>query len=412
MSDPTKALPERLIIALLFAVQMVNVLDFVMVMPLGPDFSRALGIPESDLGYLGGSYTGAAAVAGLIGSTFLDRFDRRSVLLWSLVGLSLATAAGGFATGFGSLLFARVLAGIFGGPATSIGFAIIADVIPGERRGKAIGTLAAAFSVVSVLGLPFSLWLAERADWHAPFFAVALLGLVTSVLIAMKMPSLTLHLQARREGLQQAPWSNLVRRPEILLSYAMATIGFLAMFMLIPNLSAFVQHNLGLPRSELGFLYLAGGVASFIAMRLAGTTVDRFGSTRVAVGGTVGFVSALVAGFVVTPALISPLGIFLGFMVANAFRMVSINTIVSKIPGPSERARFMSAQSAVQHLASAAGAVLAARFLSTGTRGELIGIDRIALVAAAMSVVVPFVMWRIERRMRSRDRREALPLAA
>lgn len=412
MSTTSQALPERLIISLLFAVQMINVLDFVMVMPLGPDFAAALGIRESDLGYLGGSYTAAAAVAGLIGSTFLDRFDRRSVLLWSLVGLSLATAAGGLATGFGSLLLARVLAGIFGGPATSIGFAIIADVVPGERRGKAIGTLAAAFSVVSVLGLPFSLWLAERSGWHAPFFAVAALGLVTSVLIAVKMPSLTLHLQARRDGLQQAPWSNLVRRPEILQSYAMATLGFLAMFMLIPNLSAFVQHNLGLPRSELGFLYLAGGVASFASMRFAGIAVDRYGSTRVAVGGTLGFVSALIAGFVVTPALISPLGIFLGFMVANAFRMVAINTIVSKIPGPSERARFMSAQSAVQHLSSAAGAVLAARFLATGARGELIGMNRIATAAVVLSVLVPLVMGRIERRMRSRDRREALPLAA
>ena len=59
-------------------VQLVNVLDFVMVMPLGRVFARALAIDESRLGLIGGSYTLAAAIAGLVGSRFLDRFDRRS----------------------------------------------------------------------------------------------------------------------------------------------------------------------------------------------------------------------------------------------------------------------------------------------------------------------------------------------
>ena len=55
---------ERAIVFLVGAVQFVNILDFMMVMPLGPDFSRALGIPTSHLGYIGGAYTAAASVAG------------------------------------------------------------------------------------------------------------------------------------------------------------------------------------------------------------------------------------------------------------------------------------------------------------------------------------------------------------
>lgn len=406
------ALPERLIIALLFAVQVVNVLDFVMVMPLGPDFAEALGIAESRLGYLGGSYTGAAAIAGLVGATFLDRFDRKQVLLWSLVGLSVATALGGLAIGFQSLMLTRLLAGVFGGPATSIGFAIIADVVPAERRGKAIGTLAAAFSVVSVLGLPFSLWLADHFGWQAPFFAVALLGGIASVVIALRMPALTVHLQALRNGLGQAPWRGLFIRQENLISYAMAAAGFLGTFLIIPNLSAFVQHNLGLPRSELGTLYLVAGIASFASMRVAGNVVDRFGSTKVSTGGTLAFSAALTAGFVITPALITPLQIFLGFMVANAFRIVAINTLVSRIPDQSERARFMSAQSAVQHLASAAGAVLAVQMLSTGDGGVLIGMPAVGMLAVSLSVPVPICLWLIERRINARSSTSVEVLAA
>ncbi|MBL8720617.1 MAG: MFS transporter, partial [Myxococcales bacterium] len=91
-----------------------------MVMPLGPDFARQLGISTSHIGYVGGAYTAAAAVSGLVGALFLDRFDRRSALVLSMLGLALGTAAGAFACGLPSLMLARVLAGAFGGPATSV----------------------------------------------------------------------------------------------------------------------------------------------------------------------------------------------------------------------------------------------------------------------------------------------------
>ena len=66
---------ERGIIALVGAVQFINTLDFMMVMPLAPDFAESLNIPPSSIGIIGGSYTLAAACAGIIASFFLDRFD-------------------------------------------------------------------------------------------------------------------------------------------------------------------------------------------------------------------------------------------------------------------------------------------------------------------------------------------------
>src|SRR6185436_356086 len=172
MSDAAIA-RERKIILLLAAVSFVNILDFVMVIPLGPEFARGLGTPTSRLGLLGTSYTGAAALAGLVGTLFLDRFDRRSALTVAMLGLVTATAAGGLARSFDMLLGARVVAGVFGGPATSIGLAILTDVIAPERRGKALGQVMGAFSVASVVGVPMSIVLASWAGWRVPFFVVA-----------------------------------------------------------------------------------------------------------------------------------------------------------------------------------------------------------------------------------------------
>src|SRR6476469_6225403 len=120
MPPPASIPSERTIVFLVGAIQFVNILDFMMVMPLGPDFAVGLGIPAAHLGYIGGSYTAAAAVSGLVGSLFLDRFDRRQALGVAMLGLVIGTLSGGFATSFETLIAARVLAGLFGGPATAL----------------------------------------------------------------------------------------------------------------------------------------------------------------------------------------------------------------------------------------------------------------------------------------------------
>src|SRR4051794_34846466 len=96
-------LSESRLLFLIGAGQFVNILDFMMVMPLGPDFAEGLGIAPSRLGLIGGSYTVAAAVSGMLGSLFLDRFDRRKALAVALFGLVIGTAAGGFSTGLSTL---------------------------------------------------------------------------------------------------------------------------------------------------------------------------------------------------------------------------------------------------------------------------------------------------------------------
>jgi MFS family permease len=176
-----RAPSERWVVFLIGAVQFVNIWDFVMVMPLGPDFARALGIPLSRLGLVGGAYTAAAAVAGVVGSTFLDRFDRRPALAVAMSGLALGTLGAGFAWDFPSLLAARVVAGAFGGPATSLSLSIVAGAPPERREGMggdgAFGGGGA--------GRPLSLALWGMA---APFW-VGGLGLVVTALVTRPSPA-------------------------------------------------------------------------------------------------------------------------------------------------------------------------------------------------------------------------------
>jgi predicted MFS family arabinose efflux permease len=390
---------ERTLVLIVGGVQLVNVLDFVMVMPLGPDFAAALGIPTSHIGIVGGSYTAAAAVTGVIGATFLDRFDRRKALTLAMLGLVLATVLGGLATGLVTLLCARVLAGAFGGPATALSLAIVSDVVPPERRGRALGVVMTAFSVASTLGVPAGLELARLFGWRAPFFAVGALGLVFTVAAFRLLPSLTSHLN--RDPSPSGNASMFDRLSLLTLLNTALVMG--SVFAIVPNISAFLQHNLGYPRERLGVLYLVGGIASFLATRLIGGLVDRFGATKLVAFGTLVYGSALYFGFVRPLATEHVIYVFTLFMLSASLRGVPLNTLATRVPHRSQRARFMSAQSAVQHLSSSAGALSTSLLLEAEPSGKLVGMAAVSIAAIGFALFVPVLSLFIERAVKRRE---------
>lgn len=342
---------ERRLLLLLGAVQFVNIVDFMMVMPLGPDFSAALAIPSSRLGLVAGSYTAAASVAGLIAALFLDRFDRRRALFVAMLGLVLGTAAGGFATGLGSMIAARVIAGAFGGPATSIALSILSDVVPPARRGQAMGKVMGAFAAASVLGVPGGLALSRLGNWQTPFFVIAGLGLVVAAGSIFLMPPMRGHLSAAARTSAIRPLRAFLADTTVLLALAATAVNLIGAFSVVVNLSAYVQFNLGYPRARLDLLYMVGGAVSFFSMRLAGQQVDKRGATLVAAVGSVLIMAVIALTILPARPLIPVIAIFMGFMMANSTRMVALNALNSRIPAPAERGRFMSAQSSVQHMA-------------------------------------------------------------
>jgi predicted MFS family arabinose efflux permease len=344
-------------------------------------------------------------VAGLVGSLFLDRFDRRPALAVAMLGLVFGTALGGFATGLPSLLFARVVAGAFGGPATSLSLAVIADAVPPARRGKAMGAVMAAFSVAQVLGVPAGLELARRYGWRAPFFGVAGLGLLLALTSTFLMPSMRGHLaQPRRSGPKVGLLDSVTSVSLINTALVMSGV-----FAVVPNISAYLQHNLGYPRDQLGILYLVGGAASFVTMRVAGAVTDRLGATPVIVFGTVLHALALIECFIHPVTWLPVLFTITLFMVSGSVRMVPMQALASRVPRPEQRARFMSAQSAVQHAASAAGAMLASLVLVAAPDGKLSGMPGVASAALVVACLVPVGARILEHRVRRREASAAAP---
>jgi predicted MFS family arabinose efflux permease len=404
---------EKMIVLLVAAVQFVNILDFMIVMPLGPDFARGLGIPTAQLGLVSGSYALSAALTGFFGASILDRFERRRALTIAILGLIVGTAAGALARGLGTMILARVIAGAFGGPATSLALSIVADVVPPARRGRAMSTVMGAFSIASIVGVPAGLALARHGGWRSPFLAVAGLGVIVVGLAVSRMPVLRGHLVNPAKTTATQRMAELFGNPTVRLALLTNGLVFMAAFLVIPNIAAHLQQNLGYPRPRLENAYTVGGVVSIFVLILAGRAVDKRGPAFVAALGTVVLAAALVFGFIAPNRWfhMPTYALFGIFMAGMSMRNVSLGSLSTRVPRNHERAGYMSLQSVSQHLSSAAGAMVSTRLLHNTPDGKLAGVATLSTLALGLALALPPLLLAITRRVQAREE-AVVPLVA
>ena len=380
---------ERLVLLVLAAVQFTNIVDFMIVMPLGPQLMRTLGIDSFRFGLIVSSYTFSASAAGLGAAWLVDRFDRRSAFLSLYTGFLLGTLCCAIAPGYLSLLAARVVTGAFGGVLGGMTMAIIGDVFPEHRRGTATGILMGSFSLASVAGVPLGLLLGNEFGWHAPFLMLVGLGLPVLAAGLRALPSIRGHLEHAKGG----PASRLdelkttLTRPEHVRAFALIVTLMLGGFAVVPFISNFLVKNVGVPEKRLFVVYVVGGVFTLVSSPLIGRLADRFGKYPV-----YRVVAVVSAAFMLGITALPPVPLALAalavgaVMVGNSGRMVVAMTMVTSCVEPRRRGSFMSLNSSMQHLAAGLGSFLGGVIIGESTGGRMTRFPVVGLIAAASTL--------------------------
>lgn len=386
---------ERALLWLLAGIQLTLLLDFMVLMPLGPELMQKLQISAAAFGALVSSYTLASAICGVSGLFWLGRFERKRTLLALYAGFALATLGCASATSSLTLLAARVLAGACAGLLWAVVMDVIIETVPEERRGSAIGLVMSAYAVAAVLGVPLGLWLASWQGFRAPFVMIAVLSLVLWLLAVRVLPASD---GAASETESGESIKQLLREPGLvggwLLTFAVVSAGFL----MIPYLGTHFVGNLGVGSKQLGLVYLCGGVVTFFTSRLIGNWVDRAGPSLV--------LAVLLMASAVPHLLVTHLGevplwaaisSFILFMTLTSGRMIPTMALLSsRVPGPL-RARYLAVNTAVSDGASGAAAWLSGMLLTTTPSGHLLGFDRVGLLAVGVSVLALGVLATLQR---------------
>ena len=379
---PNQNRPREFAIVLILAVvQLSHILDFVLLMPLGPQLMRALTIDVEKFSQLVAVYTLSAALSCFLASFIMDRLDRRSLLLFIYGGLILGTFGCGLAPSFSLLLGARIITGIFGGLLQAIILSILADVIPLERRGRATGMVMGAFAVSSVAGVPLGLAIANRFGWNMPFLALGCVSLGNWGLVWLKIPPIRDHIATRahddRLGDSVSIFRNANTAVSVLLIVSMMTV-----FAMFPFVSPFLVNIVGIQEQDLPQIYLVGGLASLVATPLIGFMSDKFGSRQVFVGCTalsmvaVFFFSRLQAS---TLAVALTLNALVGAV--GVGRMTPSMNLISRSVSSRQRGSFMGLIAAVQQLAASAASYAGGLIL-----GGSAGMQNFSLIGAIVAI--------------------------
>jgi len=395
-------LKERLLLLTLTAVNFTHIMDFMIMMPLGPQLMALFDITPQQFGFAVSAYAITAGCTSFAAAFFVDRFDRKSMLLFAYVGFVVGTFSCAFAPNYGLLVAARVLAGLFGGMIGAQVLSIVSDTFEYERRGRAMGSLMTAFSLASVLGVPGGLWLAARYSWHAPFLVVGGLGVLIIGMIAALIPPMTKHL-AEMSNIEQgtpnvqasstSPFqvlTNIAQSPRQRWALLFSAVLMVGHFSIIPYIAPTLVGNVGYSQDNIFLIYLVGGLLTIFTSPLVGRLADWKGKYPVF---ALFAMLSLIPVWLITHLWPSPMWMVLTvaamfFIFANG-RMIPMQAMVSNVVPPQQRGGFMSINSSVQQLASGLAATIGGAIIVETTEGR---IERYGWVGyLAMTLIVASV---------------------
>jgi predicted MFS family arabinose efflux permease len=378
---------ERGLLGVLSAVQFSHIVDFMLIMPLGPQLMRLFGITPAEFGILVSAYSFSASIFGFINALYVDRMNRKTVLLFFFALFALATLACGLAPSYALLLLARALAGAFGGSLNAIVQSIIGDVFPPHRRGMATGVVASAFSLASVIGVPLAILIAAAGHWQYPFLLLGVLCIPVWLLARRVVPDITGHVRDDAAS----PLRNLHKMLSIRshqISFLFGALLVLSGFTVIPYISPYQVANVGIAERDLAWIYMVGGAATFFTSRWIGRLADRYGKRRV---------FRIVALLSLLPIVITThfpratlpwiLPFSTLFFILVSGRFVPAMAMMNGSAAPRLRGSFLSVNSSLQSMAMGLATIIGSAFLSTNPQGEMIGYGNVGWFACAMALL-------------------------
>ncbi|GAA4837546.1 MFS transporter [Saccharopolyspora rosea] len=237
-----------------------------------PAIAAHVGVPVTTAGQLITVHALTYAVSAPVLSTVVGRWERRR-LLWLSLGLfvvgNIATA---MAPDFGTLTAARVLGALGASLFTPTAVVIAADLVPLQRRGRAVSLVLSGLTLATVVGVPIGVLLEGSIGYQGLFWLVALLGLLaSSALLALPRvpaPPVT-GLRARM---------SVLRDRAVVQVLVVSLLGSLADFAAYTYASPMLSALTGAGAGTLGVLLFVYGVAGAMGNAVVGRVTDRFGS--------------------------------------------------------------------------------------------------------------------------------------
>ncbi|TWH74779.1 DHA1 family inner membrane transport protein [Modestobacter roseus] len=239
-------------------------------MGLLPDIAAGTGVTIPEAGH----YISAYALGVVIGAPVLAalgaRLPRRGLAVGLMVAFLVGNALTALAPGYPTLLLARFVGGLPHGAYFGAASLIAASLVAPHLRGRAVSSVMLGLAAANVAGVPAGTWLGQHLGWRSAFWAVVGIAVVTVVAILLVVPSSP----GRQDASMRAELGAL-RRPQVLLTLGVATVGFGGLFAMYSYIAPTVTDVTGMSAGFVPVVLLAFGLGGLLGTALGGRLADR-----------------------------------------------------------------------------------------------------------------------------------------
>ena len=253
----------------------IGTTEFVIV-GLIPTIAASLGVSVPSAGLLVSLYALGVAIGAPVLTALTGRIPRKQLLLGLMVLFTIGNLLAWMAPGYGTLMAARVLTGLAHGVFFSIGSTIATSLVSKEKAASAIALMFSGLTVALVTGVPLGTFIGQSFGWQSTFLAVSLLGVVAIIGSALLVPG-------NIAGGKPSPLLTqlaVLRKPRLLLVYAMTTLGYGGTFIAFTYLAPILQEVSGFSASSVSLVMLVYGVSVAAGNIWGGRLADRKGPIR------------------------------------------------------------------------------------------------------------------------------------
>ncbi|MCL2794315.1 MAG: MFS transporter [Microbacteriaceae bacterium] len=243
-----------------------------------PRIAHGLGTTQGTVSYSITVYSVTVAVVAPLASIVLARVPRAVIMACGAAFFSIGTIVASESVNVGGFFGGRAIAALGGAALVPTASAVATDLVPPERRGRALALVAAGFTLASAFGTPLGTALGSAATWRLPMEALAAIGVLVGVGIAFGFRSMPRPVVVPLRH-RLAPLAD--RR-------VLATVSTTLFMVVAGNVVFIFSATLTAPATggsgtRLAVLLMVYGCAGLIGNQFAGRLTDRFGSRHIAI---------------------------------------------------------------------------------------------------------------------------------
>lgn len=256
--------------ALTIAAYAIGTTEFVIV-GLLPTVASDLGITLPMAGLIVSIYALGVTFGAPVLTALTGRIGRKMLLLGLMALFVAGNALAALSPGYGILLIARVLSAFAHGVFFSVGATIAAGLVAPDRRASAIALMFMGLTVAIVTGVPLGTIIGQTFGWRATFAAVAGLGVLAFLAIALLLPA-RLPESAPARLMDQV---KVLGSGRLLLVFAMTALGYGGTFVTFTYLTPMLEEVTGLSSSAVSLVLVLYGLAIAAGNLSGGRFADR-----------------------------------------------------------------------------------------------------------------------------------------